>query len=203
MKRLIASIIAPFFVFFLTTTAFAQQSPVKFMEGISTKIVHVLKKKQSKLKTHPHIVPGLVKKYLVPNVDLTRMSGSVVGRKYWTSATAQQKKQFIGEFAKLVITTYSSALASFDNDIIRFRPYRGNYKKRRAVQVNSVIIRQTGQRIPVSYNLEKANGSWEIYDFTIENVSMLQSYRSQFASTLAQGGLPRLLKRLKRHNARS
>ena len=66
--------------------------------------------------------------------------------------------------------------------------------------VKSLILRRNGQKISVVYNLERQGDSWLIYDFSIENVSMVQSYRSQFANVLEQGGVKLLIQRLQAHN---
>jgi len=68
------------------------------------------------------------------------------------------------------------------------------------VTVNSIIVRKSGQRIPVNYNLSRVGSSWKVYDFSIENVSMVQSYRSQFSGVLASSGLTGLIQRLSQHN---
>ena len=66
--------------------------------------------------------------------------------------------------------------------------------------VRSMIIRHTGQKIGVDYNVVRSGDSWKVYDFSIENVSMVQSYRSQFSDVLPQQGMAGLLQRLKAHN---
>ena len=101
-----------------------------------------------------------------------------------------------------MISTYSATLASYDGDRVQFYPERGNGNAagQTIVTIDSVIIRRNGQRIPISYNLNKNGGQWKIYDFSIEGISLVQSYRSQFAETLTQGGMPALLKRLIAHN---
>ncbi|WP_406566709.1 Tgt2/MlaC family protein [Coxiella endosymbiont of Dermacentor marginatus] len=45
----------------------------------------------------------------------------------------------------------------------------------------------------ISYNLVNDRGQWKIYDFSIEGVSLIQSYHSQFSEVLAQKGLVILL----------
>ena len=144
----------------------------------------------------------LIDTEVVPYVDINRMAGSVLGRNYWTQATSAQRDEFIQQFKKLVISTYSAAMASYDDDRIEFYPLRGGYANKTALQVQSILIRKNGQRVSINYNLTRAGDSWKIYDFVIENISMVQSYRSQFAATLSQGGLPALLTKLKQHNQR-
>ena len=184
------------------SVALAVQSPLIMMQGISNQILSGLSKNQDKLQSNPAIITNLVHNYIIPHVDTQRMAGTVLGRQVWMSATPVQKAQFIKLFTQLVISTYSSALASYNGDVIQFYPIRGSYNQP-SVQVNSVIMRRNGQTIAVNYNLEQVNGSWKIYDFVIENISMVQSYSSQFAGTLAAGGLPALLQKLQQRNGGS
>ncbi len=183
----------------MCSVALAVQSPLALMQGMSLKVLAGLSKNQAQLKANPAIISNLVHQYLIPNIDTERMAGSVLGRDIWMKATPVQKAQFIQLFTKLVISTYSSALASYNGDVIQFYPMRGGFDQP-SVQVNSVIVRQNGQTIGVNYNLEQIGGTWKIYDFAIENISMVQSYSSQFAGTLAAGGLPALLQKLQQRN---
>ena len=64
-------------------------------------------------------------------------------------------------------------------------------------------LRKSGQRIQITYDLTRAGNQWQIYDFSIEHVSMVQSYHSQFSEVLNQGGMTALLTRLAQHNRAS
>lgn len=199
MKRLYVQMVIPFFLLLLSVqTCFAIQSPVAQLQGIANHMVQNLEQNKSRLSNFS-VIRGIVNRVLLPHVDLDRMSASVVGR-YWRAATPAQRATFKSEFSYLVTTTYASALSSYNRDRVQFYPVRENYEGRSTVQVQSVIVRANGRRIPVSYNVVRAGSGWKVYDFSIENVSIVQSYRSQFASVLSSQGMPGLIDRLKRHN---
>ena len=179
----------------MCSVALAIESPLVMMQSVSRQILAGLSANQARLQSNPSIISNLVHNTIIPHVDAARMAGTVLGRDVWLSATAAQKAQFIHLFTQQVISTYSSALASYNGDVIQFYPLRGGYDQP-VVQVNSLIVRKNGQTISVNYNLEQVDGSWKIYDFVIENVSMVQSFSSQFAGTLSAGGLPALLQKL-------
>jgi len=40
--------------------------------------------------------------------------------------------------------------------------------------------------IPIFYRLILKDGTWKVYDVVVENVSLVQNYRSQFNSILAK-----------------
>jgi phospholipid transport system substrate-binding protein len=103
----------------------------------------------------------------------------------------------------LLVHTYASALANYNDQTIRFYPVRGGYAGKSSVQVNSVIERHDGPAISVSYKMVQAASEWKIYDLSVEGVSMLESFRSQFADLLAQGDIEALINKLSSHNSNS
>jgi phospholipid transport system substrate-binding protein len=94
-----------------------------------------------------------------------------------------------------VIRTYSSPLAQYSDETVQFLPVRGGVNSR-FIRVNSVIVRSEGQNIPLTYSLVDKNGQWKIYDISVEGVSLLQSFRSQFAQALQNSSIDDLIKQM-------
>ncbi len=180
-----------------TSVVIAAESPVSLLQRISIRLISSLEHNKSRLNRRG-VIHGIVSRILVPHIAANRMSASVVGPHYWRLASASQRRQFIRQFKRLVISTYSAALASYNSDVVKFYPLRGGYGN--TVQVRSVIIRRNGQRIPLTYNLIRSGGSWKIYDFSVENISIVRSYRAQFAGVLARSGMAGLIRKLISHN---
>ncbi len=186
------------FLLLFSVSIFAA-SPVAVLQGASQRMINQLEKNKSRLKSSRTIY-RIVTRTLMPYVDVNRMAASVVGRQYWSKASASQRSQFVRQFRRLVISTYSNALSSYNGDKVKFYPSRSNYQRARTAKVRSVLIRRNGRRIPISYNVVRRGSTWKIYDFSIENVSMSQSYRAQFSGVLARSGMKGLIKRLANHN---
>ena len=182
----------------LSPLCLAVTSPATQLQQVANRMISQLENNKTQLHSMS-VIRRIVNQVLIPNVDLNRMSASVVGRA-WLSATPAQKAQFEKEFSYLVTTTYASALSSYNGDTVQFYPMRGNFEAQQTLRVNSMIIRKNGQRIPISYDVVRSGSQWKVYDFSIEHVSMVQSYRAQFSSVLVQGGMTALLTRLKSHN---
>ncbi|MCX7124980.1 MAG: ABC transporter substrate-binding protein [Gammaproteobacteria bacterium] len=173
-------------------------SPATQLQAVANNMVTQLEGNKSRLD-NMSVIRHIVNQVLIPHVDVDRMSSAVVGR-YWRTATPAQRTQFEKEFSYLVTTTYASALSSYDGDVVKFQPLRGNYEALQTTTVNSVILRKNGQRITITYDVSRHGGQWKVYDFSIEHISMVQSYRSQFQGVLAEGGMPALLTRMQAHN---
>ena len=193
-------VIIAFMGLLIFTVTLAAPSPVELLQNTSRQLIAALQQNQATLKTKPQIVNQI----LLPHVDLISMSSKALGREAWLGATPMQRQAFSRQFVTLLIHTYSSALAQYTDEKVNFLPLRGNINNQlRRVQVNSVIVRDTGPSINVSYHLMLEEGQWMLYDFSVDGVSMMASFRSQFAQELQQSGIDGLVNKLAQHNAQN
>ncbi len=181
---------------FLSQVLFAQNSPVPMLEQAANEIISTLKHNKSKLKSNPDIIYQAVEVNLLPKVDVAGMSRSVLGRQVWMKATPSERARFSKEFTRLVIRTYATPLAQYSDEVVQFLPVRGSGSNK-FIRVNSVIVRSQGQNIPLSYSLVSKNGQWKIYDISVEGVSLLQSFRSQFAQALQNSTISDVIDQMK------
>lgn len=174
------------------------QSPVPMLQSSAEQIIQTLKHNQSSLKTNHQIVFQAIERYLLPCVDVDGMSRSVLGRVAWNKASAVERKEFTQAFTQLVIRTYASPLAEYSGETVQFSPFKDT-PNARFTRVNSIISRPNGQRIPLSYNLVLKQGQWKVYDLSVEGVSLLQSFRSQFGQVLQQSSMHDLIMQMHQH----
>lgn len=186
------------FALYLTQNLWAQTTPVPMLQQTADNILNALKQNKQSLKKNHQIIFQSVERYLLPNVDVSGMSRSVLGRQAWSKATAAEREQFSRAFTQLVIRTYASPLAEYTDETVKFSPVRGSLEAR-FIRVNSVIVRSTGNNIPLTYSLVSKNGQWKIYDLSVEGVSLLQSFRSQFAQALQNSNISSLIQQMKEH----
>ena len=196
MKKLNTVILTLFLA--CSQLAWSQTSPVPMLESSANQIIQTLKQNQATLKQNHQIVYQAIERYLLPNVDVNGMSRSVLGRLAWNKASAAEKKEFTQAFTQLVIRTYASPLAEYSGETVKFAPYRESDNSR-FTRVNSIISRSNGQRIPLSYNLVSKNGQWKIYDLSVEGVSLLQSFRSQFGQVLQSSSMQDLIAQMRQN----
>jgi phospholipid transport system substrate-binding protein len=181
----------------LAPLSWASDSAVPMLEGAAGQIISTLKVNQNKLKSDRTIIQHAVKQYLLPHVDVIGMSRSVLGRNAWNKATAAEKQEFTSVFTELVIRTYATPLAEYSGETVSFSPQQST--DGRFARVNSVIKRTNGQNIPLSYALVSKDGTWKVYDLSVEGVSLLQSFRNQFSQVLQQSDMRTLILQMKQH----
>lgn len=199
MKKVIVAFIG----LLICTMVWAISSPLELLQSTSNQLISALQRNQATLRTKPQIVYGIVNQILLPHVDVMSMSSRALGRDAWINASSNQRQAFAQQFVTLLIRTYSSALAQYTNERVNFLPMRGDYSNQPRVQVNSVIIRESGPSINLSYRLMREDEQWMLYDFSVDGVSIIESFRSQFAGELQQSGLNGLITKLAQHNNQS
>ncbi len=57
------------------------------------------------------------------------------------------------------------------------------------------------QAFKVDYRVRHEDGGWRIVDITVEGVSLVSNFRSQFQEIISNGGFERLMKMLREKNA--
>lgn len=199
LKSFCVSLILVFCGLF-SAAALAQSNPVTELNSIADQLINKLKENKATLHDNPTLVYSLANRIVVPHADINEMAKRVLPPKVWNTATPSQRSQFENEFTTLLVHTYASALANFNDQTVHFFPVRGGYEGKSSVQVNSEIERSDGPSISVNYRLIARGSDWKLYDMSVEGISMLESFRSQFSDELSRGDMNTLIQKLKEHN---
>jgi phospholipid transport system substrate-binding protein len=199
MKKVSIALISLLFC----TVVWAIYSPVILLQNTSNQLISSLRQNQATLKTKPQTVYRIVNQILLPHVDLVNMASRAIGREAWMRASPEQRQEFTRQFTILLIRTYASALARYTNERVNFLPMRGGFNGQMRVQVDSNIVRDTGPPINVSYRLMQEDGQWKLYDFSVDGISMVESFRSQFLPEIQQTGIEGLINKLIQHNTQN
>jgi len=180
--------------------SFAIQSPVNLLESSTNRMLSKLKSNKAQLRANPDLIEGFVRQIILPYIDVNSMVRQVLGREHYKKATSSQRSRFTKEFREMVIGSYSAAFSAYRNHSVRYVPLKVDYTTRRYIQVRSSIKQNGGRTIRVNYRLVKRGNNWRIYDFSVDGISMISSYRSQFSGMLAREGMDGLIKMVSKHN---
>lgn len=106
-----------------------------------------------------------------------------------------RQKELAELFIKFLERAYMVNIESFEDEIIDYKKEMvdGNFAEVRA----EVMSPKSGQKISVEFKLHRKNGDWKVYDVVIENVSMVNNYRSQFSRVARDGNIEGLMKVLR------
>ncbi|MES2216776.1 MAG: ABC transporter substrate-binding protein [Pseudomonadota bacterium] len=200
-KMFVNGLLALFAGLLLCAPVYAAGDPVAELNGIANRLIDQLKANKTNLHDNPQLVYSLADRIVVPHADIAEMAKRVLPPQTWNSATPAQRSKFEREFTTLLVHTYASALANYNDQTVHFYPVRGGYQGRSTVQVDSKIERADGPSISVNYRMVMRGSEWKLYDMSVEGISMLESFRSQFSDLLSQGNMAELINKLSSHNS--
>lgn len=113
----------------------------------------------------------------------------------WKKLNPDQQKEFTKLFHEILENTYADRILAYKNEKILFdkeSPISPNQ-----TEVYTRIITSSAE-IPINYRLLLVNDTWKVYDVVIENVSLVQNYRTQFNDILAKDTPEKLLEILRK-----
>lgn len=111
----------------------------------------------------------------------------------WRRVGADEQKRFIELFTDLLERSYAGQIESYNGEKIVYG--RENVAQDQA-EVDTKVVDKKGQEFTVNYKLHSNNGDWRVYDVVIDNISLVNNYRSQFNRILAKSSFNDLLKKL-------
>ena len=125
--------------------------------------------------------------------DKEEMSMRTLAR-HWRERTPAEKKDFMELFEDLLEKTYIDRVEGYSGEKVVYEGERveGNYA---LVKVDIMTKQQT--KIPVLYRLKKKKTGWLVYDLSIEGVSLVNNYRTQFNSIIMRSSFKDLIEKLK------
>jgi phospholipid transport system substrate-binding protein len=182
--------------FIALTPAAAQdaQSPDGLVKNVTQDVLAIVKQDRDIQAGNTKKTVTLVEEKVLPHFNFTRMTALAMGVN-WRKATPEQQKQLVDEFRTLLVRTYSTALSSYRNQTIDFKPLRAQPGDT-DVMVRSEVRQSGTEPVTIDYSMEKTASGWKVYDVVVGGVSLVTTYRDTFANEVRSSGIDGLLKSL-------
>jgi phospholipid transport system substrate-binding protein len=136
---------------------------------------------------------------VLPHIDFEYAARLAVGRA-WQQATPEQRKKLVEEFRRMLVRIYSNAIEPYQGQTLKVLPSRAGKQDEEDTVVRAQFIRAGGQPVPLEFHARKTDKGWKIFDITVEGVSLVMTYRSEFDAVVRQQGVDGLIKTLAQKN---
>jgi len=177
-----------------------EKGPAELIDSVARQVLKELDAHRAEMRKDPSKIRKLVDDTLLPHFDTEYSARQVLGLN-WRTATPEQRKRFIEAFYQSLLQNYGEALLDFTPDRLKILPYREDPSAKDRATVNTEIRRDNGSRVPVNYTLHKTESGWKAWDVTIEGISYVKSFRTDFSSEIQQKGLDSVIARLEARQA--
>ena len=186
-------------VFFFAAPVLAQDlAPDALVKQISDEVISIVKQDKDIQSGDQKKINDLVDAKVLPHFNFAHMTALAMGRN-WPKANAEQQKNLTGEFRNLLVRTYSSALSTYKNQVIEFKPLRAAAGDT-DVMVRTQVKQPGTEPVHIDYGMEKTPNGWKVYDVVVGGVSLVTNYRETFNAEIRDGGVDGLIKSLASKN---
>ena len=176
----------------------ASMGPDALVQGITTEVIEIIKKDKEIQAGSPKKVQELVESRVLPHFNFRRMT-QIAMAVNWRRANPEQQEALVAEFKTLLVRTYSNALSLYRDQVIDFKPLRARPEDAE-VTVRSEIKQRGQQPLALDYEMEKSAQGWKVYDVKVGGVSLISTYREDFAGQVRDAGIDGLIKVLSSKN---
>jgi phospholipid transport system substrate-binding protein len=134
-----------------------------------------------------------LRQILFARFDFSEMAKRALGAN-WRRRTPEEQQEFIRLFTELLERAYAETIETYTDEKIVYVNERhdGSY-----ADVQSKILTTKGEEFSINYKTHLIGGEWRVYDVVVENISMVNNYRSQFNRVIANSSYQELVRRLR------
>jgi len=187
MMRFLTAVLG---LFLLAQPAFAAATALESVKTTADAVLATLRdpKYQSDRAQRQEQIKNLIR----ARFDFEEMSKRALGPN-WPNQSPANQQQFVQRFTDLLLNTYIDRLDDYKGVRIS---YDGERRDGDTATVNTKVLDPKGQQYSLNYRLRAANGDWKIYDVVVEDISLVNNYRSQFNRMLSKESFSDLLQKL-------
>ena len=113
---------------------------------------------------------------------------------HWRRRTPAEQEEFSKLFRAFLEKVYSDRVDLYGNEriVLGRETIDQDY-----AEVESKIIGAKGDENPLIYRLRRVDGKWKVYDAVVDNISIVNNYRSQFDRVITKSSYEGLKKMLR------
>ena len=130
---------------------------------------------------------------IYPRFDFAEMAKRSLGP-HWGRRTAEEQQEFVKIFAGLLGRSYADSIESYTSQNVL---YTRELEDNNYAEVDTKIVADKRVDLSINYKLHSVNNEWKVYDLVIENISLVNNYRSQFDRVIARSSFEDLVRIIK------
>jgi phospholipid transport system substrate-binding protein len=193
LTRLGGAIVITMLIIGLIAQAAIAASPKEEVQAAIEKVTAILKDPNLKSEAKKAERLQQLRQVIFPKFDFAEMAKRSLGPN-WQKRSPAEQQEFVKLFTAMIESSYVDSLESYNGEKVSVT---GEKVDQGYAQVNSRIAGNNGEEFSVDYKLYQADNGWKIYDVVIENISIVNNYRSQFNRVIGRSSFDELLRRMK------
>jgi phospholipid transport system substrate-binding protein len=175
------------------------RAPEQLIQSITDEVMAALSTDKELAAGDKDKALKLAEDKVLPHIDFEEATRLALSRA-WSQASAEQKRRLVTEFRAMLLRTYTNAVSVYSGTQAKYLPSRSKAQGTEAT-VRYQFSRDGGRPLQVAYEMRRTGEAWKIYDISVEGMSLVLTYRTEFDGIIKQEGIEGLIRRLTHKNA--
>lgn len=182
-----------FLILLLPAPAVSQDNPTSYIRANVDRVLGILTSPEYEAETDKTEQLRQIEAVVDNFFDAEELSKRSLGQ-YWKIFTPEQKQEFQPLFLKLIKQVYLKKSLTYNGEVVNYN--QEIIKSDTLAEVHTTVT-SPSLNIPIIYYMIRKDVSWKVYDVSVENVSLIKNYRSQFRSILQNNSPDKLIATLR------
>ena len=134
-----------------------------------------------------------LRRVIFARFDFAEMARRSLGPE-WRRRSPAEQQEFVNIFTDLLQESYIGTIESYNGDKVL---YNRELQDQDNAEVQTTLTTRREERYSINYRLRLVAKDWKVYDVVIENISVVNNYRSQFNRVLSKSSYEELVRTMK------
>ena len=134
-----------------------------------------------------------LRRIIFARFDFAEMARRSLGPE-WRRRTPTEQQEFVSLFTDLLQESYIGTIEAYNGDKVL---YNRELQDQDNAEVQTTLTTRREDSYSINYRLRLVAKDWKVYDVVIENISVVNNYRSQFSRVLAKSSYEELVRSMK------
>ena len=134
-----------------------------------------------------------LRRVIFARFDFAEMARRSLGPE-WRRRTPAEQQEFINLFTDLLQDSYIGTIESYSGDKVG---YNRELQEKDNAEVQTTLTTKGDAAYSINYRLRLVDKDWKVYDVVIENISVVNNYRSQFNRVITKSSYEELVRSMK------
>lgn len=167
--------------------------PTEQVRGTVDQVITILADPTLKAESKQKERREQLRRVIFARFDFAEMARRSLGAE-WRRRTPAEQQEFINIFTDLLQDNYIGTIESYSGDKVGYN--RETLEKDNA-EVQTTLTTKGEAAYSINYRLRLVDKDWKVYDVVIENISVVNNYRSQFNRVISKSSYQDLIRTMK------
>lgn len=177
----------------LYATAANAGVPTEQVRGTVDQVIAILADPSLKTESKQKERRDQLRRVIFARFDFAEMARRSLGPE-WRRRTATEQQEFVILFTDLLQDSYIGTIESYSGDKVG---YTRELQEKDNAEVQTTLTTKGDAAYSINYRLRLVDKDWKVYDVIIENISVVNNYRSQFSRVIGKSSYEELVRAMK------